>query len=139
MSTPPARPGQTLGVLERTLAPWVLVAYAGATWDWHPLHHDREAALAAGLPGVVVDGQLLGALLAEQVMDWAGPRARLRSLSFRFGDLVLAGDTVRVSGRVVDVEPTDEGRHVTLAQRVEAAGRTAIDGAHAGVLLPPAG
>jgi acyl dehydratase len=33
-----------------------LVRYAAATGDWNPVHWDHDAAVAAGLPGVVVHG-----------------------------------------------------------------------------------
>ena len=35
-----------------------LIRYAAATRDWNPIHWDHDAAVAAGLPGVVVHGLL---------------------------------------------------------------------------------
>lgn len=49
-----------------------LVAYAAATRDWNPIHWDHDAAVTAGLPGVVVHG------LAQAA--WAlGAASRLRA------------------------------------------------------------
>ena len=90
----------TLTPLERTITQTDMVAYAGATWDWHPLHHDAEHVARAGLPGTVVDGQMLGALFAEQVLDHFGPRARLETLSIRYRAMVFAGQTVRCEASV---------------------------------------
>ncbi|MEX1043860.1 MAG: MaoC/PaaZ C-terminal domain-containing protein [Acidimicrobiia bacterium] len=42
-----------------------LVRYAGASRDWNPIHWDHEAAVAAGLPGVVVHGLLQSAWVIE--------------------------------------------------------------------------
>lgn len=97
--------------LVRTLTLTDLVAYAGATWDWHRMHYDTEFARAKGLPGPVVDGQMLAALVAAQLQDAFGPAWRLTSLSFRFRRLVTAGRTVRCASVV-----TDEDEH---AARVE--------------------
>ena len=41
-----------------------MVAYAGATWDWHRLHYDMEYIRSTGFSAPIVDGQMLGALLA---------------------------------------------------------------------------
>ncbi|GAB3136856.1 hypothetical protein GCM10027290_01410 [Micromonospora sonneratiae] len=91
-----------------------MIAYAGATWDWHRLHYDLPFVRSAGFTAPVVDGQVLGALLAECLQDWLGPRAVLRRLAFRFTTPVLAGQTVRCEGAT---EPS-EGPDITVKLRV---------------------
>lgn len=107
--------------LERTVELADMVAYAGATWDWHRLHYDSAWLAERGLPAPVVDGQLFGALLAEMVLDWAGEGAELTALSFRFKQLVYAGETVRCTGRVESVD----GDLVSLTCAVEVVGENA--------------
>lgn len=116
--------GAAVPPLERTIALPDMVAYAAATWDWHRMHYDADWAAQAGLPAPVVDGQVLGALLAEHVQDWLGPRAFVTHLSFRLRSMVFAGQTVRVEGEVTSVE---EG-HVRVAQRVLVGGRVVAEG-----------
>lgn len=119
--------------LVRTIDMVRVVAYAGATWDWHRLHHDQTEIRARGLPGPVVDGQMFGALLAEQALDWAGPDARVVQMEFRFSAMVHAGETVTVTAEIMD----ESGPEVTLRQRItavdtadpEAAEKVAVDGA----------
>jgi acyl dehydratase len=120
------RPGEELPELERTLDAAALVAYAGATWDWYRTHYDAEAVAAAGLERPIVDGQMLGALLAEHAQDWAGPAARVREMSFRFAAMVFAGDTVRVVGTVASVEDADGMRRVAVEQQVLVGERVAV-------------
>lgn len=96
-----------------------MVAYAGATWDWHEMHYDRAVSDAAGLPGPVVDGQVLAALMAEQVMHHFGPKAFITELEVRYKSMVFAGDTVRC-GAKVDGE--------TIAQTVTVEGRVVAEG-----------
>jgi acyl dehydratase len=115
--------GDRLPVLERTLALKDLVAYAGATWDWYGAHYDPGMIARLKLPGALVDGQMLGALLAQQATSWAGPRAVVRRMSFRFKSMVVAGDTVRCEGEVSAVV----GPTVMLRQRVMVGDRPAVD------------
>ncbi|MGI9616804.1 MAG: MaoC/PaaZ C-terminal domain-containing protein [Acidimicrobiales bacterium] len=100
-----ARPavGDRLPVLERTLGLGDLVAYGAATWDWHRIHFDTERATEAGMPGPVVDGQMFGALLAEQLTAWLGGKGRIGGLHFRNRAPVHPGATIRCEGEVVDV------------------------------------
>jgi len=121
--------------LVRTIDLPAMVAYAGATWDWHRLHYDTGYAAERGLPGPVVDGQVFGALLAQMLRQWLGPDATLRSMSFRLAAPVFAWETVRCSGRVTGVD----GRVVEVSLRVDvvdaggAALRTAVSPASAQV------
>lgn len=119
--------------LVRTIDMVRIVAYAGATWDWHRLHHDHAEIHARGLPGPVVDGQMFGALLAEQALDWAGPNAWVTEMRFRFSAMVFAGETVTVTAEIID---QSDGQ-VELRQRITAVdpadpvatSKVAVDGA----------
>ena len=103
------REGQDLPGLERQIQLVDIVLYAGATWDFHRCHYDPSFATARGFPGPFVDGQMLGALMAKQVMDWAGPEAFLRRLSYRLRHIVFPNDTIVSRGRVVQAIPEAEG------------------------------
>jgi acyl dehydratase len=111
--------GEALAPLQRTFTTVDLVAYGAATWDWHRLHYDLEYVRSMNLQGVIVDGQMFGALLSRAALDWAGPRAFIARLSFRMKSMVFAGETVIAEGEVTAVND----RTVVLAQRVTSAGR----------------
>lgn len=129
--------GQVLPTLTRTLTLTDLVTYAGATWDWHKLHYDLDYVTSKKLPAPIVDGQVLGAFLVEQLQDWAGPDCFVQKLSFAFKALVFAGETIRCEGSVTGVE---EGV-VVVEQQVVVVGadgqasRVAVAPARATVLL----
>jgi acyl dehydratase len=127
------RVGENLPTLERTLELHDLVAYAGATWDWYRAHYDPVVIAQLRLPGALVDGQMLGALLAQQAMSWAGPRAFIRKMTFRFKSMVVAGDTVRCEAEVAEVA----GRRVVLNQRVMVGDRAAVEPATMEIELRP--
>ncbi|MFN8558911.1 MAG: MaoC/PaaZ C-terminal domain-containing protein [Dehalococcoidia bacterium] len=107
--------GQELPPFERAITTYGIVAYQGATWDFHRFHHDAEFARANGSPAPFVDGQMLGALLATHVMTWAGPDAFLRRLTFRFRSMVYAGDTLVSRGAVTETAAGDGVGTVTCS------------------------
>lgn len=113
-----------------------MVAYAGATWDWHRLHYDRDYTAERGLASPVVDGQMLGGLLARQALDHLGPGAFLRALDFRLKSMVSAGDTVVCTAKAGAGRRVDGGSLVVFEHRVTVEGRVVIDGARSEVFVP---
>lgn len=95
--------GDAIAPLERTIGLTDMVAYAGATWDWHKLHYDQAYVAEKKLPGPIVDGQVYGALLVEMLQDWLGPQSFVHELEFTFRNLVFAGETLRCAGTVTEV------------------------------------
>lgn len=133
--------GEVLPAVRRHLDTVQLAAYAGATWDWHRLHHDHAWALGRGLPGTVVDGQLFGALLAEQAQNAFGLSARLTRMRMRFNAMVFAGETVTVTGEIVGIASIEEGlAEVTMRHDVHSdAGTIAVRDAQTVVRIPSPG
>ena len=82
---PPANDDGTPGPGQVSASRADLIRYAAATRDWNPIHWDHQAAVAAGLPGVVAHGLLQAA--------WAFAAAS----TLRTGDRPL--DTARVRFR----------------------------------------
>ena len=122
------RLGMQSPVLERKLDLVRMIAYAGATWDWARLHYDPAYVAERKLHAPVIDGQMLGALLSEELLDWLGPRAFIRKLNFRLRAMVFAGDTVRCEGEVTALATEEEQSLVTIAQRVRVNGGVVADG-----------
>ena len=77
-----------------------MMAYGAATWDFIRVHYDDGYARGLGFRGPFVDGQMLGAFLAQHVQDWAGPGAFLRKLGFRNRIMVYPGDSLVCRGVV---------------------------------------
>jgi len=126
--------------LIRTIELPDMIAYAGSTWDWHRLHYDHEYLAAKKLPAPVVDGQVFGAYLVEQLQDWLGPRAFVRRLEFRFKNLVFAGETVACRSIVTGVRESSGAVVLTLDCEVSVTGeraRVAVGPASAEVRLAP--
>ena len=97
-------PGDALPAIEFHATQAALVAYAAATWDFHRLHYDSGFAAASGLKAPIMDGQMVGALLARLVMGWAGPDAFLRRLAYRQRGTVFVEERIRLTGVVTAIE-----------------------------------
>lgn len=97
--------------LERRITLTDMVAYAGATWDWHRLHYDAAFLEGKGLAAPVVDGQMLGALMAEQILDGLGSGAQLAAMEIRYRAMMFAEETVIISS-----EPRDDHTFLQIAK-----------------------
>jgi acyl dehydratase len=131
--------GDRLPELARTIELPDMVAYAGATWDWHRLHYDPAYLASKGIPTPVIDGQVFGALLVEQLQDSLGPRAFVRRLEFRFKNLVFAGETVSCVSTVTEMHESDDTVVLSFDCEVVVVGdnaRVAVGPASAVVVLP---
>lgn len=129
--------GDTVAPLERTIALPDMVAYAGATWDWHRTHYDSDFVASKQLPGPIVDGQVFGALFVEMLQDCWGPRCFVEHLDFSFRNLMFAGETVRCEGVVTEAGPEEVAVDLTatILGRDGAEDRLAVKPARAVVLL----
>jgi|HubBroStandDraft_6_1064221.scaffolds.fasta_scaffold518198_2 acyl dehydratase len=128
--------GTRVPPLERALTQVRMVAYGAATWDWHRLHYDPAYAAARNLAGPIVDGQMFGALLAEALLDWLGPRAFVRRMTFRLRATVFAGETVRCEGEVTSIVAEHDCDVIRVTQRVRVGERIAVEPATAEIVLP---
>lgn len=147
MSAPPRRRvadirvGEALPPLEMEISLTALVVYAAATWDFHRYHYDQALAAQAGSPAPFMDGQMAGALMARQVMAWAGPDAFVRKLSFRLRNMVLAGERILLDAAVTGVtHRQDAGEELGLVELqlsiAKADGTVVVHQASATVELP---
>ena len=71
--------------------------YTEATGIWNPIHTERRAALAAGLPDIILHGTTGWALAAREIRraHGFGPAA-IGRLSGRFAAMVVPGTTIRL-------------------------------------------
>ena len=107
--------GDQVPVLTKHCTLTSMIAYAGATWDWHRLHYDHDYLKAKGLKAPVVDGQVFGAYVVQAIQDWLGESAFIAELDFRYAGLVFAEEHVQVSGEVTVVS----GAGVSLSLKID--------------------
>jgi acyl dehydratase len=83
-----------------------ILAYAGITGDFNPIHVDPEFAAKTSMGGIIAHGTLSLNLIWQSLAASFGTDAlRGASLDIRFSRPVRDGDTVQAGGRLSEVEP----------------------------------
>ncbi|MCP4184150.1 MAG: dehydratase [Hyphomicrobiales bacterium] len=77
-----------------------LALFAGASGDHNPIHLDEKEAKAGGLPGVIVHGMLMMAILGQMLTNWVS-QSQIKAFSNRFAAMAVPGDVITCSGKVV--------------------------------------
>jgi acyl dehydratase len=101
-------PGFAIQAPRRTLTEADIVAFAGLSGDFNPLHVDEPAARRTAFRGRIAHGLLVQSVasgLINQTGAFHGTIAALQEMSIRYLAPVRAGDTIAVELRVREVEP----------------------------------
>ena len=95
--------GETIEELRVTPDKYLPHRYAGASGDFNPIHIDPEFAKSVGLPGSILHGLYVMALVSKAAIDAGGgdPRS-LRKLSVQFRGMSFPEQEIVVSGEVTD-------------------------------------
>ena len=101
------RVGEQLPELVVELTPTRIIAGAIASRDYQDVHHDVELARRRGMPGIFMNILTTNGFVGRFVTDWAGPDAAVKSIAIRLGVPNLAGDTMRMTGRVTSASGGD--------------------------------
>jgi len=104
ISTSELEAGQELPPLDLAVTATLVSGGAIASRDYTPVHHDRAAAQAQGLPDIFMNILTTQGLCCRYVTDWAGPNALVRSVKTKLGGPNLPGDTLKLRGKVVTID-----------------------------------
>ena len=104
------RPGLTLPELTVVPTRMQLFMFSAATWNRHHVHYSKDAAIAEGLPDVVVHRALLGNFLARMIEGWLAGAGEIRELSWKVQQSALPDKPLRVRGTVQE-KLEEAGRH----------------------------
>lgn len=87
--------------------------YAAAALDDNPLHHDPEAARAAGLDGPIVQGMLLAGQFESALSAWR-PDLRIGRLYAAFLRPLPVGGAIVVNSRIAQSTPAEAGDRLVV-------------------------
>lgn len=104
LSTQDLEAGQTLPDLDLTITTTIVAGGAIASRDYTPVHHDRSAAQAQGLPDMFMNILTTQGICSRYVTDWAGPDALVKSVRTKLGGPNMPGDVLKLRGKVVSTE-----------------------------------
>ena len=107
----------------RTVTEADLMAFAGVSGDFNPLHTDAVFAADSIYGERIAHGALVLSLatgLRQRVGLFDGTLMGLLEIrSWRFNAPVLIGDTIRVANEVTELRPTSKPDRGIMVQRVE--------------------
>ncbi|WP_235736444.1 MaoC/PaaZ C-terminal domain-containing protein [Nocardioides alcanivorans] len=104
MSFPAFEVGTKLPDLAIPLDRTTIVATAIASQDFEDVHHDPGKAQGRGTPDIFMSINSTNGFIDRYVTDWTGPTGRIRKVSLRLGVPNFPGDTMTMTGEVVDIE-----------------------------------
>jgi acyl dehydratase len=87
-----------------------LVAYAGASGDYNPMHHDEVKAAAAGQPSVFGHGMFSMGFLGSAITDYVGV-GNVRRFQVRFARQTWPDENLQTK-IVVTAKRTEGGDHL---------------------------
>ena len=99
--------GDTLPGLSIQVTPTFIVATAIATRDFQDVHHDRDLAQQRGSKDIFINILTDNGLVQRFVTDWAGPRARITSISCGSACRTTPDDTLTSLRRRSARSPSD--------------------------------
>jgi len=104
----------------RTVTEADVVAFAGLSGDFNPLHTDAETMKASQFGERIAHGMLLASIgtgLSSQMGWFEGTTLALLEVTFRFKGPVKFGDTIRLVMKVKDKKETSKpGRGVLVME-----------------------
>lgn len=116
-----------------------LVMWAGASGDFSLIHYDKDFAISAGLPGVVIHGPLKSAWLGQLLSDWIGENGAIKKYACTFRGMDLPGSPITCKGKVTNKYTDGDIHYVECQIWIEnSKGETTTPGA-AVVVLPSRG
>lgn len=92
--------GERLPPLTIPVTAGLIIGGALASRDFTPVHHDRKAAQAAGLPDIFMNILTSNGLMGRYVTDWAGPECTLKAMDVKLGAPNLPGFVMTITGEV---------------------------------------
>lgn len=136
--TKPLRPGDQLEPLEVTVSPEKMKTAAVLLQDPNPIHFDTAAVQALGLGEQTINqGPLNMGYVMNMLAQFSGSHDRLRNFKVRFLANVYAGQRLRATGVVTDLQQlSDDELQVTCAVELTVIGGAAVLSGTATVVVP---
>lgn len=106
--------GDKLPPLEIPITASLIVGGAIVTRDFTPVHHDKAAAQAGGLPDIFMNILTSTALMGRFVTDWAGPDSTLKASKIKLGAPNLPGFLMTITGEVVAKDEEEKAVEVSV-------------------------
>ena len=92
--------GEKLPPLKIDITSGLIIGGAIASRDFTPVHHDKAAAQAGGLPDIFMNILTSNGLIGRYVTDWAGPDCTIKRIDVKLGAPNLPGFIMTITAEV---------------------------------------
>ena len=106
--------GDKLPPLSIDITTGLIIGGALATRDFTPVHHDKKAAQAGGLPDVFMNILTSNGLMGRFVTDWSRPDSTLKGIAIKLGAPNLPGFVMTINGEVTAKDDSNNVVEVTV-------------------------
>jgi acyl dehydratase len=79
----------------------MIVRFAAARNNYHPIHYDKDFARGEGHPDVLVEGPMKFALFERLMREWIGEYGTLRKISATYRGIDIPGNTLLIKGKII--------------------------------------
>lgn len=107
-------PGTSVTSLSIRTSPMQLFMYSAITWNRHHVHYSKDAAIAEGLPDVVVHRGLMGNFLTRMLEQWLGEKGEIQSVSWKVISSATPSDELLCTGLVTEVNKEKSGTTASI-------------------------
>lgn len=102
--------GMDLSPLDIKITRKMIIMGATASRDWQPQHHDKQWAVAAGLPDIIMNNYTQSGLISRFITDWSGPMGRIGRVRFKMHRPIVPELDLHIAGKIVDLVPDFGGK-----------------------------
>ena len=99
--------GDTIDNKELPITSGLIVGGAAVSMDYTPVHHDKKAAQAGGLPDIFMNILTSNGLMGSYVTNWAGPDATVKKIDLKLGAPNLPGFVMTMTGEIKAKDDSD--------------------------------
>ena len=92
--------GEKLPPLKIDITSGLIIGGAIASRDFTPVHHDKAAAQAGGLPDIFMNILTSNGLIGRYVTDWVGPDCTIKRIDVKLGAPNLPGFIMTITAEV---------------------------------------
>ena len=107
--------GMDIPVLVKHPTTRQLVKWAGASGEFHETHYDKDFALKANLPSVVLYGSLTFSFLIQMLTDWIGEEVWVKKAGVSYRAVHVPGEDLFCKGKVTK-KLIEDGEHIVECQ-----------------------
>jgi acyl dehydratase len=114
----------------------MMVEFAAARSNFHPIHYDKDIARAEGHPDVLVEGPMKLALFDRLMREWVGEFGKIKKLSATYKAIDVPGNTLYIRGKVTSKRIEEAQGNIYCTLRAENQKGTVTTEGSAVVTLP---